>query len=362
MNTDNSFETLRFLGFDPWFEEKAEPDKMKSFRPSRVIAVDKESVTVKDDRFETRAQLTGKLMYASDSPLDFPAVGDWVYVQYLDDGDFAVVHQVFPRKSVLKRKTAGKKTEHQLIAANIDTAFAVQSLDGDLNPRRLERYLSMIYDGGVRPVVLLTKRDLFSPEDVARKIDALRESVQDAEIIAFSNKIEDDMGKIREQLSPGRTYCLLGSSGVGKTTLINNLVGDDRQFDVNEVRAKDGKGRHTTTRRHLIVLDSGAMIVDTPGIRELGNIGFDSGIDEAFGDIAALASMCRFRDCTHENEKGCAVLAALEDGRISHKRFENYLKMKKESDYHARSYLERKQRDKQFGKLCKSVMKNKVKK
>ncbi len=350
-----------FLGWGDWFEERIDPLKLERFRLARVIAVDRESCVVKDEGGETRAEVAGRLMYGAESPLDYPGTGDWVYAQYMDDDSFAIVHEVFPRKSVLKRKTSGKKTEHQLIAANIDTAFVVQSLDSDFSPRRLERYLTMIYDGGIRPVVLLSKSDLPSKTAVGEMTEEIRKVAPDVETVAFSNKKEEDVKRVEGLFVPGRTHCLLGSSGVGKTSLVNNLSEEDL-YEVREVRKKDGKGRHTTTRRQMIFLRNGAMVVDTPGMRELGNIGALAGIEEAFKEIADLANLCRFADCTHTGEKGCAVLAAVEEGGISREHFQNYVKMKKESAYNELSYLERKRKDKKFGKLCKEVMKSKVEK
>ncbi len=351
----------RLLGFGEWFEERVDPVKSERFRLARVIAVDRESCVIKDDRGETRAEVAGKLVYGAESPLDFPGTGDWVYARYMDDDSFAVVHEVFPRKSVLKRKTSGKRTEHQLIAANIDTAFVVQSLDSDFSPRRLERYLAMIYDGGIRPVVLLSKSDLPSENAAGEMTDEIRRVAPNVETVAFSNKRDEDVKRVEKLFLPGQTHCLLGSSGVGKTSLVNNLSGEEL-YEVNAVREWDGKGRHTTTRRQLIFLGNGAMIVDTPGMKELGNIGALAGIEEAFKEIADLANLCRFADCTHAGEKGCAVLAAVEEGGISMEHLQNYAKMKKESAYNELSYLERKKRDKKFGRLCKEVMKNKIKK
>ncbi len=325
---------------------------------ARVIAVDREHYVVANENQETTAEITGKLMFSAESPLDYPAVGDWVRVQMVDQGSRAIIHAICRRKTVLKRKTAGRKISHQLIAANIDTAFIVQSLDADYNLRRLERYMVMVYDGGIQPVALLSKGDLLETHAIEMRLNEIAAIFPELRVIAFSNKTGEGLDSIWALLTPGNTYCLLGSSGVGKTTLLNSLL-KDSVFETQTVREKDGKGRHTTTRRQLIRLKNDAMIVDTPGMRELGSLAVDSGLKSAFHEIEDLASGCRFHDCSHTKEKGCAVLSALESGIILEERYQNYLKMNKESIFHEMSYQEKKKKDKQFGKMVKSVMKSK---
>lgn len=329
-----------------------------TWEAARVIAVDREHYALAYGNQEIPAEITGKLMYSAESPLDYPAVGDWVQIQRVDQGSRAIIHDIRQRKTVLKRKTAGKKISHQLIAANIDTAFIVQSLDADYNLRRLERYMVMVYDGGIQPVALLSKSDLLPPHAIEERLDEIGSIFPDLGIIAFSNKTGDGLESIWALLTPGSTYCLLGSSGVGKTTLLNNLL-KNAVFETRKVREKDGKGRHTTTRRQLIVLKNDAMIVDTPGMRELGSLAVDSGLKSAFHEIDQLASGCRFHDCSHTKEKGCAILSAVAEGILLKERYQNYLKMSKESIFNEMSYQEKKKKDKQFGKMVKSVMKSK---
>ena len=350
--------TLENLGFDRSFLEHMAPESLDGFDIARVIAVHKDSYAISDGEHELQAELVGKLMYAAASPLDYPAVGDWVLVNFFDDHTFAIIHEVLPRKSLLKRKTPGKKIEFQLIGANIDVAFIVQSLDANFNLNRLERYLVMINEGHIEPAVLLSKSDLLSSEEIAARVAEIKKVMPDLAVHAFSNKNESGLDHIKALLKSGMTYCLLGSSGVGKTTLLNNLIGESR-FETKTVRNKDGKGRHATTARQLIMIDGGAMVIDTPGMRELGNFAVEKGLDETFAEIAELSQMCQFSDCTHGNEKGCAVLAAVAEGRLSGQRYDNYIKMSRESAYHEMSYLEKRQKDRQFGKFVKSVMKHK---
>ena len=246
-----------------------------------------------------------------------------------------------------------------MIAANIDVAFIVQSLDTNFNLRRLERYLAMVKDSNIKPIILLSKSDLLNTEDIANRVAEIHKIMPFLHVEPFSNENESSLENVKNLLAPRQTYCLLGSSGVGKTTLLNNLLGESI-FTTKTVREKDSKGRHATTYRQLIKLDCEAMLIDTPGMRELGNFSVEKGIDETFTEITELAEQCQFNDCTHVNEKGCAVLKAVENRRIPEKRYQNYIKMKKESIYHEMSYLEKRQKDKQFAKLCKTVMMHKT--
>ena len=365
--------TLTQLGFEGCFTSGVAPDLLDQFEIARVLEVHKESYIISNGTVEVFAELVGKLRYSAESPEDFPAVGDWVLASFYDGDTFSILHEVLPRKTLLRRKTPGKRVDFQLIAANIDTALIVQSLDENFSLRRLERYLVMINETDIEPVVLLSKSDLLATEEIDTKIEEIREIMPQLPVQPFSNQDQTGLEELKKLLEPGRTYCLLGSSGVGKTTLLNNLLGSSgvgkttllnnllggSQFKTAEVREFDSRGRHATTHRHLSSLPEGALLIDTPGMRELGNFSVDTGLFETFDEIAALATGCRFADCSHEHEKGCAVLKALEEGSLSSDRFANYLELKKEAAFHERSYLERRQKDKEFGKMVKSVLKHK---
>ena len=350
--------TIEQLGYNDWFGEQIDPAKLTDHQMARVTAVNKDSYTIDDGRGEVSAEMTGKLIFNADTPLDYPATGDWVLAQYFDNNSFAVISEIAPRKSILKRKRSGRKIDFQLIAANIDTGLIVQSLDSDYNLRRLERYLVMINQSNIQPVVLLSKSDLLPASETDRKMAEIHSLNPDLSVLPFSNKDTTTLKHVKALLAPRKTYCLLGSSGVGKSTLINNLLGETR-FKTHNVREKDGKGRHTTTRRQLIKLKNEAMIIDTPGMRELGNFEVDAGINGAFDEIKELSNQCRYNDCTHTQEQGCSVLAALKDGIISPERYQSFVKLKKESDFYQMSYLEKKRKDKKFGKHVKAVMKAK---
>ena len=352
---------IQQFGFDSWFQERSDSEKSAQHEIARVVSVHKESYMVTKGESEVFAELTGRLAYTSDSAEDFPTTGDWVYVDFYDDDTHAIIHDIFPRKTILQRKTSGKTFDIQLIAANIDYAFIIQSLDFNFNLRRLERYLVMINEASITPIILLSKSDLLTEEETQQKVKSVREISANSIIIPFSNESGENIESIKALLEQGKTYCLVGSSGVGKTTLLNSILGDAR-FETQTVSKKENKGRHTTTCRELILLENGAMLIDTPGMRELGNIAVDSGIDETFSDIVELAKQCKFSNCSHVNESGCAIHAAIEQGELSEKRYQNYLKMKNEAAFNDMSYYEKRQKDKNFGKMVKSVLKSKHRK
>jgi len=352
---------LKRLGFDGWFQDQIEESKRLNHEIARVISVHKDSYMVSKGEGDIFAELTGRLIYSIDSSIDLPTTGDWVYVDFYDNDSHAIIHGIVPRKTLLKRKTSGRNIDFQLIAANINTAFIIQSVDYNFNLRRLERYLVMINESHITPIILLSKSDLKSQQEIAQLKESISYIAPQAAIIEFSNQNGENIDKIRSLLICGHTYCLLGSSGVGKTSLLNSIIGADL-FETKTVSKIDSKGRHTTTSRDLIQLEGGAMIIDTPGMRELGNMSVDSGIDETFSEIVDLTTRCKFSNCTHTNEKGCAIQSAIDKGVLSEQRYQNYLKMKSESAFNEMSYYEKRQKDKNFGKMIKSVVKQKGKK
>jgi len=346
---------LADLGFDNWFEEKRAGLALADCTIARVTRVDRDRYLVRNEHNEVQAEPTGKLLFSAGSSQDLPCVGDWVFVQYHNDGTLAIIHDLLPRRTFLRRKSAGDKVEYQMIASNIDVAFIMQSCDLNFNLRRMERYFVMVNEGHVEPVILLSKSDLVSAEELEKRMSEIRDARINARIIAFSNKTETGLEIVRQALQQSKTYCLLGSSGVGKTTLLNHLLGCEA-FETNPVREKDSRGRQTTARRQMTILDSGALLVDTPGMRELGLMGVGASIDDSFSDIHELSKHCRFNDCTHSIEVGCAILAAVQSGSLGEARYQSYMKLIKESQFHEMTYVERRKKDRQFGRMIKTAM------
>ena len=347
---------LTDLGYDSWFHETYTAKQRPDCVVARIARVDRDRYLVRSGDLEVPAELTGKLRFAAGSAEDLPCVGDWVLVQFYDGGALAIIHDLLPRKTILQRKSAGPSSEYQLIAANVDTAFIMQSCDTDFNIRRMERYLVMARDGRVEPAILLSKTDLVTDDVVRHRVSDIQRAGIDARVIPLSNVSGSGVAELQHVMTKAKTYCLLGSSGVGKTTLINRLIGRE-EFATSPVREKDGRGRHTTSRRQLIVLANGSLLIDTPGMRELGVVAAEASIDASFSDIHGLTSNCKFKDCSHTVEEGCALRAAVREGTVSEERYESYMKLTKESQFHAMSYLERRKKDKRFGRMVHSAMK-----
>jgi ribosome biogenesis GTPase len=321
-----------------------------------VSAVDRNSYIIRNEIREISAELAGKFSFHVESSVELPCVGDWVAVHYHNDGTSAIIHRVFPRRTFLRRKRAGQEVDYQMIAANIDIAFIVQSCHFDFNLPRLNRYLVMAADGHVEPIVILAKTDLISYDELQLKLAAIRQAGITTRVIALSNITGSGFDEFQQVLIPGRTYCLLGSSGVGKSTLINHLIGRDA-LDTKAVSGT-GEGTHATSRRQLIVLEKGMMFIDTPGMRELGILGAGDGINKGFEDIIELAMACRYADCSHTQESDCAVLTAITNGELTEERYLSYLKLRKESEHYEMSYLDKRKKDRAFGRFVKTAKKS----
>ncbi len=349
--------SLQTLGYDKWFQEKSKEFLKDDCIVARIVEVNKNNYKVDDGLHDIYAELSGKFLFTIENSMDYPTIGDWVIIQCFDEDSLAIIHHIVPRKSLLKRKDPGKEVEFQLIAANIDYALIMQSADSNFNLNRLERYLVMVNESGIQPIIVLSKTDLLPDRELTEINDHMQRFHDKYLFLPVSNVTGAGIEILNKELQSGKTYCLLGSSGVGKTTLLNTLLGE-KMFDVQEVREKDSKGRHTTSRRQLIRLESGCMFIDTPGMRELGNFAVSKGLEETFDEINVYGSQCRFKDCTHTHEAGCAVIDAVERGIIDADRYENFLKIQKEAAYYEMSYVDKRKKDKMFGKMIKNYKKS----
>ena len=326
---------LSGLGWNEFFDTCFQALSEAKLTPGRVIRQRKKTYDVHDGNHQHRAVLSGKFYVKADTPLALPVVGDWVGFRGDNRKDQVMIREVLPRKSQFVRKVVLENTKPQVIAANVDIVFIVNGLDRDFNLRRIERYLSLTYESGAKPVIILNKIDLCdNPEHVVREVEAVAVGV---DVIAVSALAEKGIEQLTPYLKKGLTVAFLGSSGVGKSTLVNLLMGRT-VMEVRDVRENDQRGRHTTTHRELFTLPNGAMIIDTPGLRELQLWGSEENLNQAFSEIEKLAESCRFSDCSHDSEPGCAVKSAVEAGDIDEARYANYLKLKKEL-----MYLERRQ-------------------
>jgi ribosome biogenesis GTPase / thiamine phosphate phosphatase len=319
------------LGWSQRWEASFEQFRKDGLAPARVAREDRDLYQVYSESGELVAEVTGRFRFRNTSRADFPAVGDWVAIEASPSGGRVTIHAVLPRVSKFSRKVAGTKTEEQVVAANIDTAFIVCGLDGDFNPRRIERYLTPAWNSGAAPVVVLNKADVAG--DIAPLVTEVESVAFGVPVYAISALARSGVEVLLQYCSRGKTVALLGSSGVGKSTLINALLGEEQQ-QTGVVSEHQDRGRHTTTRRELVLLPSGGMIIDNPGMREL-QLWSDGeeGLDETFDDIRQLGTQCRFRDCQHDSEPDCAVQAALIDGTLASERYQSYLKIKRELRY-----------------------------
>ncbi len=350
---------LSALGWSSFFSTAFASYAAQDLIPGRITRQDKHTYLVHDGAVQRQASVLGKVMYAADDASALPAVGDWVAVQPFDD-EQAVIHAVLPRFSAFYRKEAGQVTRKQVIAANIDTVFLVSGLDRDFNVRRIERYLVQASSSGAEPVILLNKADL--RDDLEAVLQDVRAVAGEVAVVPLSATQETGLDALRAYIAPGTTVAFLGSSGVGKSSLVNALFGDAVQR-VGRVREDDSRGRHTTTYRELRLLPGGGIVIDTPGLRELQLWGDEEDLQAVFADIEALAESCRFRDCSHETEPGCAVLQAIEEGDLDERRLQSYQKLKRELAFlnqrqDQAAFLQAKKREKAFGRMVKEIKKH----
>jgi len=347
---------LEELGYNKKNEKYLKDNNLSGFETGRVIAEHKERYIVKTVKGDFNAEITGNLRFTAKSREDFPAVGDWVAVTTYEP-DLAIIHKILPRSSLIKRQAVGQFGEIQVIAANIDYAFLVQAVDRDFNINRLERYLTICNSSRVRPVIVLSKTDLIEENRLTEISGQIKARIKNVPVIAISNETQDGYGALKEIMEKGKTYCMLGSSGVGKSTLLNNLSGRTI-MRTDSLSQSTNKGKHVTSHRELFILENGGILVDNPGMREVGIADSEGGLETTFDMIVSLSKLCRFKDCSHTTESGCNVIEAVEKGELNRNSYENYLRMERENEFFESTVAERRRKEKIFGKILKNYKKD----
>ena len=342
------------LGYDDFFESNRKKLGLGDFQIARVIAEYKGAYKVKNISSEYLAKITGRQMFKATSREDFPAVGDWVAITEADK-EQATIHKVLPRRTVMKRKYSGKN-ETQIIATNIDVAFIIESVDRDYNLNRIERYFAIANDGGIQPAVILNKTDLISKEELDLKLAEIKSRLLEADVVPTSTLTNEGLEKLKKHIAKGKTYCFLGSSGVGKSSLINKLLGEEI-IKTENIGLRSGRGKHATTGREMYFLHDGGIVIDNPGVREVGMTDTGAGVDNIFDEITVLAGKCKYIDCTHVHEPGCAVLAELKAGHLDESKYANYISLKKETEHFEMTEFEKREKNRQFGKFLKTAKK-----
>ncbi|WP_420573998.1 ribosome small subunit-dependent GTPase A [Kordia sp.] len=343
---------LEDFGYNENIQKLRSAMNLEDFHIGRVSSQHKNKYIVKTEKGDVEAEITGNLRYAAQDSEDYPAVGDWVLVM-LYDASLALIHKIIPRQSIISRKSVGQQGKKQVIATNIDYALIVQAVDNDFNINRMERYLTLCYSSNVKPIIVLNKIDLIDTVKLESYIVSIEERIKKVPIVAISNKMCNGIVPLKKYLKKGITYCLLGSSGVGKSTLTNNLFGKEIML-TKEIRLDIDKGKHTTTHRELIVSNDG-ILIDMPGMKEVGMIDASEGIHTTFETVIALAKQCKFSNCTHTSEVDCAILEAIQNNTLEQSVYDNYVKIEKEKMHFELSIAEKRKKDKKFGKMVKQI-------
>jgi ribosome biogenesis GTPase len=351
---------IETLGYNSFFESHRKQFGLDKFPVARVTSETKGAYKVKNANGEYTAKITGKRMFQASGREDYPAVGDWVVLSDVLNNQ-ATIQDILPRKTIIRRKygdknRVGEKKEMQIIATNIDVAFVVESLDRDYNLNRLERYFVIAKNDGATPVIILNKVDLIPKEILDEKITHIKNRIPEVVVLTTSTKNNKGLDDLKKFIEKGKTYCFLGSSGVGKSSLINSLLGES-VIRTETISAYSGRGKHVTTNRQMYFLENGGIVIDNPGIREVGLTDMKGEIDSVFDEITSLSEGCKYVNCTHTQEPGCAVLAAVAAGKLDEERYFNYLTLRKEAEYYEMNDTEKREKDRQFGKFIKKAKK-----
>lgn len=345
------------IGYNSTIDAYVQDNGLDKSNIGRVVAVFKDRYLVRTDSDNVKANITGNLQYSIENQTELPVVGDWVQLHKFDDS-MALITKVLPRNNFLERQTVGKRSDIQVIAANIDYGLIIEAITENFNLNRIERYITICNSAYVSPILLLTKTDLIKDIELETIIAFTKHRIANVPLFAISNVTKAGINGFKSSLVRGRTYCLLGLSGVGKSTLINNLIAK-KVMKTNPISESTKKGVHTTSHRQLFLITGGSILIDNPGMREVGITDDTNSVELTFDKISKLAENCHFNDCTHTHEKDCAVLKAIEENELEQAAYENYLKMKKELFHFQATLAEKRKRNKTFGKMIKNVMKNK---
>jgi ribosome biogenesis GTPase len=343
---------LEDLGYSEFFESSRTGLGLGDYEVARVIAEYKEAYRVKNIAGEWLAKITGRQMFKAKSREDYPCVGDWVAITRRNTAE-AVIHKLLPRQTILRRKHSNKSGA-QVIGANIDAAFIIESMDRDYNLNRFERYFAMVTEGNIQPVIILNKIDLIPEAELDLKLAQLKERFKDIDVIPISALTGAGLAGLMAYIAKGKTYCFLGSSGVGKSSLINKLLGTDN-IKTNAINIVTGGGQHTTASRKMYFLTNGGMVIDNPGMKEIGLTDATAGIDNVFEEIVGLSIKCKYKNCSHISEAGCAVLLALHSGQLDSGKYENYVRLRKEAKYYEMTELEKRRTERKFGRFIKKA-------
>jgi len=344
--------TLDDLGYSEFFKSSQNSLELQNYPAARVVAEYREVYKVRNNDGEFLAKVTGKHMFTAENREDYPAVGDWVAIEVLPENK-ALIRGILPRKTILKKKYSNKQ-ENQVIATNIDTAFIVESMDRDYNLNRFERFFVLAIEGHITPIMVLNKIDLISKIELDDRIKKIQNRFTSVAITTTSTLMKEKLDGLRNYIERGKTYCFLGSSGVGKSSLINGLLQKD-EIKTREMGLVTGKGKHTTTTREMYFLENGGLVIDNPGTREVGIADSEIGIETVFDEISNLSKECKYSNCTHMHEPGCVVLKAVEEERIDKDKYTNFIKLKKEVEYYKLTNIEKREKDKKFGKFIKKA-------